>query len=138
LREGEVNQPVRFLVSARTYQLVNSVFLSQQISTSQLKSAQKPTNEQIEYAHYLSLRARPLLALPWQWHDHRGSCHYSQQLHGKNHTEPNGLEWRMEHGASSVMGPGFVVQIKACQCSSIGELYLSLFLYSKFDHLFFF
>jgi len=37
--------PVRLLVSARLIQPANSVFLSQQTSTSQLKPAQKPTNE---------------------------------------------------------------------------------------------
>ena len=37
-----VNQPVRLLVSVRTYQAANSVFLSQQTSTSQ---AYQPRNQ---------------------------------------------------------------------------------------------
>jgi len=41
-------QPVRLLVSASPNQSANSVFLSQQTSTSQPKSAQKPTSEQTD------------------------------------------------------------------------------------------
>ena len=40
--------PVRLLVSARLIQPANSVFLSQQISTSQPKPAQKLTSEHVE------------------------------------------------------------------------------------------
>jgi len=39
--------PVRLLVLARLIQSANSVFLSQKISTSQLKSAQIPTSENL-------------------------------------------------------------------------------------------
>jgi len=42
------NRPVHLLVSANPNQPVNSVFLSQQTSTSQLKSAKNPTSEQAE------------------------------------------------------------------------------------------
>jgi len=42
------NHPVRLLVSARLIQPANSVFLSQQTSTSQPKPAQKPTSEHAE------------------------------------------------------------------------------------------
>jgi len=38
-------QPVRLLVSASPNQSANSIFLSQQTSTSQPKPAQKPTSE---------------------------------------------------------------------------------------------
>jgi len=41
-----VSQPVRLLVSTSPNQPANSVFLSQQTSTSQPKPAQKPTSEQ--------------------------------------------------------------------------------------------
>ena len=44
----EDNHPVRLLVSARLIQPANSVFFSQQTSTSQPKPAQKPTNEHAE------------------------------------------------------------------------------------------
>ena len=40
--------PVRWLVSVRFIQSVNSIFLSQQTSTSQPKPAQKPTNERTD------------------------------------------------------------------------------------------
>jgi len=46
------NHPVRLLVSTSPNQPANSVFLSQQTSTSQLKPAQKPTSEQAEYWEY--------------------------------------------------------------------------------------
>ena len=42
------NHPVRLLVSASPNQPTNSIFLSQQTSTSQPKPAQKPTSEQAE------------------------------------------------------------------------------------------
>ena len=49
-----VSQPVRLLVSTSPNQPANSVFLSQQTSTSQPKPAQKPTNEHAQFRAFLS------------------------------------------------------------------------------------
>ena len=48
------NHPVRLLVSASPNQSANSVFLSQQTSTSQPKPTQKPSSEQAEFLLYIS------------------------------------------------------------------------------------
>ena len=55
------NHPVRLLVSARLIQPANSVFLSQQTSTSQPKPAQKPTSEQAIYYNNIEHRTMSIL-----------------------------------------------------------------------------
>jgi len=60
------NHPVRLLVSASPNQPANSIFLSQQISTSQLKPAQKPTSEQTEYHSSESSYMIPRQPSTWQ------------------------------------------------------------------------
>ena len=50
-----VNQPVRLLVSVRTYQAANSVFLSQQTSTSQ---AYQPRNQPANKPNMCMIKGR--------------------------------------------------------------------------------